>query len=585
MSNLEKLKMASTLSELALLLGFKPASVSYLLYKKAAKDKYEVFEVKKKSGGVREICAPSEELKLLQKRVSEYLANCLSEIEKKNGTKRAISHGFRKGYSIITNAKVHKKRKYVFNLDLEDFFGHINFGRVRGFFIKNREFELHEKVATVLAQIACHDNSLPQGSPCSPIISNLITHALDIDLAKLAHRCGCSYSRYADDLTFSTNKKRFPSSIAADVKEEHHWEAGPRLLKAIGRHGFSINPQKTRMQYRGTRQAVTGLVVNKKVSIKREYWRNARAMANELFSTGEFYINRVRDEDGIEERFIGSLPQLEGYLNFVDTVDKHNAKIKEEHQKKNKPTNGNTPLNTREKTYLQFVFYKNFYANERPIIVCEGKTDNVYLKSAIYSLNKKFPLLATSFKDKLERNITFYNHLKNASRLGLLSGGAAHLDKFVGQYKSFVSRYQAPGMRQPVILVVDYDSAGKSVIRAGLRASKKKGTGDFQKDKPFHYFFDNLYLVMVPSKSGDDAAIETLFPKNVLDVKIDGKSFCMEKSMDPKIHYGKHIFSERIVRKNADKIDFSGFEPLLKAIEDVIVDYKHKRAEILKKLD
>ena len=79
-----------------------------------------------------------------------------------------MSHGFRRHYSIITNARRHKRRRYVLNLDLQDFFPSFSFGRVRGFFIHNNSFKLNEKVATIIAQIACHENVLPQGSPCSP---------------------------------------------------------------------------------------------------------------------------------------------------------------------------------------------------------------------------------------------------------------------------------------------------------------------------------------------------------------------------------------------------------------------------------
>ncbi|MGC3085804.1 RNA-directed DNA polymerase, partial [Enterococcus faecium] len=78
--------------------------------------------------------------------------------------------GFKRGYSIVTNASMHKKRRLVLNVDLEDFFGAINFGRVRGFFITNKNFSLPPSVATVLAQIICYDNSIPQGSPCSPVV-------------------------------------------------------------------------------------------------------------------------------------------------------------------------------------------------------------------------------------------------------------------------------------------------------------------------------------------------------------------------------------------------------------------------------
>ena len=99
-------------------------------------------------------------------------------------------------------------------MDLADFFPSLNFGRVRGFFLKDRDFELHEKVATVIAQIACFENQLPQGSPCSPAIADMVAHVLDVHLVRLAKKYRVTYSRYADDLTFSTNQRLFPGALA-----------------------------------------------------------------------------------------------------------------------------------------------------------------------------------------------------------------------------------------------------------------------------------------------------------------------------------------------------------------------------------
>ena len=144
----------------------------------------------------------------MQKKLSVLLQDCLDEINTAKNLQNRVSHGFTRKRSIITNATLHRNRRYVLNLDLEDFFPSIHFGRVRGFLIKDRNFALHKDVATVIAQIACRENTLPQGSPCSPVISNLIAHVLDMHLVGLASKVGCTYSRYADDLTFSTNKKR-----------------------------------------------------------------------------------------------------------------------------------------------------------------------------------------------------------------------------------------------------------------------------------------------------------------------------------------------------------------------------------------
>jgi RNA-directed DNA polymerase len=209
MSRLSDLKSAVDLSDVARLLGFKPASLAYILYVKSDSRKYKKFTISKRSGGTRQICAPVNDLKLLQRRLADLLQDCVEEINNTNNRSDddhhpdSIAHGFKRGRSIITNARLHRNRKYVFNVDIQDFFGTINFGRIRGYFMADKNFQLQPKVATVLAQIACFENVLPQGSPSSPVISNLIGHIVDIHLAKLAENVGCTYTRYADDLTFS----------------------------------------------------------------------------------------------------------------------------------------------------------------------------------------------------------------------------------------------------------------------------------------------------------------------------------------------------------------------------------------------
>ena len=198
MIRLNLLKAATTLHQFAAILGFKPGWLTYILYVQAPAAKYKTFEVPKKTGGVRRICAPTDDLKLLQRRLADLLQDCVEEINKAQGKSDdgpkpdKISHGFRRRRSIVTNAQRHRHRCYVFNADIADFFGSINFGRVRGFFISDKNFQLNPKVATLIAQIACFENSLPQGSPCSPVISNLIGHILDIHLVKLASAAGCT---------------------------------------------------------------------------------------------------------------------------------------------------------------------------------------------------------------------------------------------------------------------------------------------------------------------------------------------------------------------------------------------------------
>lgn len=219
-----------------------------------------------------------------------------------------ISHGFQKGKNIITNASVHRNKRYVLNLDLEDFFDSFHFGRIQGFFEKNRDFKLPREVAISIAQIACFNGKLPQGAPSSPIITNLVCQILDMRLLKLARKYRLDYSRYADDLSFSTNistflndKDRFLSDATAEIQ----------------RAGFKINEKKTRLLFRDSQQEVTGLVVNKKVSVNNAYSKRTRAMAYRLYTQGEYQINGEA----------ASIKQLEGRFSFIDQVDHYNNTI------------------------------------------------------------------------------------------------------------------------------------------------------------------------------------------------------------------------------------------------------------------
>tara|TARA_R110001592_G_scaffold316495_1_gene592989 strand:- start:5794 stop:6927 length:1134 start_codon:yes stop_codon:yes gene_type:complete len=346
MDKLDTLKNITTKQALAELLGVKASFLTNVLYRIRPENQYIQFTIPKKSGGVREINAPIDKLKSLQSRLSTLLLDCIDEINKakfpnselnkardKNAQSNnhetlkvkapnaeikqpSLSHGFVRKRSIITNAMMHIDQKNVLNIDLEDFFDSFNFGRVRGYFIKNENFKLDHHIATVIAQIACYENKLPQGSPCSPVITNLITHSLDIRLAALAEKHSCTYSRYADDLTFSSREVVFPRQIMSLENDEY--TAGKKLKSEITRSGFFINDKKTRIQFKDSRQDVTGLVVNQKPNVKKEYWRTAKSQCHSLFHTGSF--TKTVAGEVVE----GNINELEGQLNFIDQVDCYN---------------------------------------------------------------------------------------------------------------------------------------------------------------------------------------------------------------------------------------------------------------------
>lgn len=107
---------------------------------------------------------------------------------------------------------------------------------------------------------------------------------LDVRLAQLAKQYQLTYSRYADDITFSTGRKDFPAAVAAPVTADSpQWAPGTALANIIQKSGFVINPDKTRMQFKMSRQLVTGLTVNTKVNVRPEYYRFARSMCHSLF--------------------------------------------------------------------------------------------------------------------------------------------------------------------------------------------------------------------------------------------------------------------------------------------------------------
>lgn len=573
MSFLTALKNAKTLHDVALLLGYKPKSLSYVVYKLSVK--YKTFTVPKRSGGVRTISAPSPELKLLQRRLSSGLQNCWDEINREKKITRFISHGFRKGASILTNASVHRGRRFVFNVDIKDFFGSINFGRVFRFFSKNKDFALTEDVAKVLAAIACHEGKLPQGSPCSPVISNLIGQILDVRLAQLARKHGCSYSRYADDMTFSTNERIFPSAIAVS-NADHSWMPGAVLSKIIEKCGFELNPKKTRMQYRNSRQEVTGLIVNRRINTRPEYRRLARAMTHRLVTTGKFQIREMKADatgDLVPTKVDGSIHHLQGMFGFIDWIDLHFKRTAR------KDDGVRTSI---DRVYKRFLIHRDFWASSVPIILCEGKTDSVYLRGAIRRLAAIHPnLVAINAHGKAEYKVRFFNYSYTAQRILDISGGASGAKSFITEYLKSVKKIPAPPGQKPLILLIDNDTGGKVFYSLIQQYSDKKTPPSGMDD--FYHLATNVYVVFTPiAKPGDQSAIEDFFEPALLATKIGGKSFNRSnEKLDDDTEYGKTVFATQVVRPNIAKIHFDNFDPILSRLDAVIETHAKKHLPLI----
>jgi RNA-directed DNA polymerase len=186
-------------------------------------------------------------------------------------------HGFARHRSIRTNAKRHIGCKFLLNFDLQDFFPSINFGRVKGLF-SSKPYALPEPVSLALAQICCYLRTLPAGAPTSPVVANMICARMDARLKELARKQGCTFTRYADDISFSYKRRKLPPAIADFDLETKQWHIGDELNKIVVDNGFKINPAKTRIRTAGKRLEVTGVTINQKLNVSRKLIRQVRSM-------------------------------------------------------------------------------------------------------------------------------------------------------------------------------------------------------------------------------------------------------------------------------------------------------------------
>ncbi len=276
--------------DVAALLEVPYSLLVYIIYKTDKLSRYHLFTIPKRSGDVRTIMSPNRSLKTLQAKLNSVLVTVYKP--------KPAAHGFVKERSVVTNAKPHCGRRLLLNVDLENFFPTINFGRVRGMFMA-KPYALPAPVATVLAQLCCHDNQLPQGAPTSPIVSNMICSRLDTQLQVLAQFHRCAYTRYADDITFSTFRSTFAEGICASL--DGRVLLGEELVGTIVANGFSINSNKVYLQRSDSHQGVTGVTVNRRPNAPRYFIRQVRAMLHAWHKYGLEKAARVHFHRGADE--------------------------------------------------------------------------------------------------------------------------------------------------------------------------------------------------------------------------------------------------------------------------------------------
>ena len=289
-----------------------PISNQKLIYHLKNVDKlYQSFQIPKKTGGVRTINAPQKPLKFIQ--------HCLAFILQETYSPTKSVNGYVIERNVVTNAIGHANKNFVLNLDLENFFPSISIKRVSKV-LQLPPVSAHPKVASMIAKLCCFQEALPQGAPTSPLLSNLICQRLDRRIEGLVKTHQIIYTRYADDLTFSSDEpfqNGFLSHLDSIIKEE----------------GFTINMKKVRLQLKNSRQEVTGITVNERVNVPQKFIREVRAMLHNWETLGyetaqqkflQHYIpkkaNKKKEEAQLRNVVAGKINYLKMVRGGEDTV-------------------------------------------------------------------------------------------------------------------------------------------------------------------------------------------------------------------------------------------------------------------------
>ncbi|MFM7015045.1 MAG: reverse transcriptase family protein [Bacteroidota bacterium] len=294
------------------------ANISHLLYTDLFTLKelvnnpvYKSYKIKKKSGGVRSIDSPDENLKRAQRILNSFLQSYYLCI-KPNSVHGFVPNFYKieKRINIIENAKPHVGKKYILNMDLKNFFDSISSQRIYQLFLENH-FNYNKLVAAAITLLVTYQGKLPTGAPTSPVISNFICLELDQCLMEFSKTYGLTYTRYADDLTFSSDNE-ISDLLVVMLKE------------IIQLNGFVVNNKKVRIKSNSRQQTVTGLVVNKKVNVDRKMMKQVRAMihhakVNGLTNAAQKHFD-LKDELNIGFFRKLFIEKLTGLINFIGLI-------------------------------------------------------------------------------------------------------------------------------------------------------------------------------------------------------------------------------------------------------------------------
>lgn len=263
-------------------------------------DNYKIFKIKKRNGKYRTIYEPNSTLKYIQRQI---LNNILNE--------RKISKyakAYHKGLSLKDNAIPHINKDIILKLDLENFFDNISFIDVY-----NTCFPIEyypKSIGMLLTYLVTYEDHLTQGSPTSAYISNLVMRDFDEQLGNYCSILNVSYTRYSDDMTFSGNFT--PSDIIKKVNE---------LLKNTN---LTLNKDKIHIITKNNKQLVTGVIVNKKLSIDITYRKKIRQEIYYIKKYGlNSHLNHINYKSS-KEKYINN---LYGRILYILQIDNNNKEF------------------------------------------------------------------------------------------------------------------------------------------------------------------------------------------------------------------------------------------------------------------
>lgn len=323
----KRLPVIFTLNHLAKLTGSSYRFLHSVVERKY--DPYFHFTILKRNGTRRAISAPRpilfNALNFIKEKIldSDYILNFMDD----------AVFSFRKKRSIVDNAKIHIGASWLIKIDIVDFFGAIKEISVFNFFSSLGyaallSFEMARLVTwpqlnlystTILSSTSYHKykfysgdlnnhGSLPQGAPTSPQLSNIIFKPVDIILNYVSKKYGCVYTRYADDLFFSSNKldKRSIKLIIQEVRSN------------LSRFGYELNQSKTKVFSPGSKKIVTGIIVTDNTLRLNKKFKDE--IKKHIFFIEKNGLQEQAHHSG-SKNAISFLAYLRGKLNFARQVE------------------------------------------------------------------------------------------------------------------------------------------------------------------------------------------------------------------------------------------------------------------------